>query len=58
MQNEPNRKSDIHMSDDMADAYAAAVDSTCHLLCVTQNMGRQNKRIKPDPETNPLATLD
>lgn len=42
----------------IADAYAAATDSTRHLVRWTRNNARQEQRIKPDEETHLLAELD
>ena len=41
-----------------ADAYRAMTDSTRHLVRWTRDNARQEQRVKPDPETNPLAELD
>lgn len=40
-----------------ADAYRAMTDSTRDLLRVPNNY-RQQQRVKPEPETHPLAQLD
>ena len=42
----------------VAAAYAEATDSTRHLLRWTHDNARQEQRVKPDEETNPLAELD
>lgn len=44
--------------EDGAAAYAEATDSTRHLVRVTRDNARQWQRVKPDPETHPLAELD
>lgn len=44
--------------EDRADAYRQMTDSTRHLLRVARDNDWQNHRVKPDPETNPLAELD
>jgi hypothetical protein len=41
-----------------ADAYREMTDSTRHLVRWTRDNARQEQRVKPDPETNPLAELD
>jgi hypothetical protein len=43
-------------SDDIA--YAEATDSTRHLVRWTRDNTRREQRVKPDPETRPLAQLD
>lgn len=47
----------IYMSEDIADAYSEMTDSTRHLLRV-RNDDRKEHRVKPDPETHPLAEFD
>jgi hypothetical protein len=42
----------------VATAYAEATDSTRHLVRWTRENLRQEQRVKPDAETNPLAELD
>ena len=42
----------------VAAAYAEATDSTRHLVRWTRDNARREQRVKPDPETNPLAELD
>lgn len=44
--------------EDRSDAYREATDSTRHLVRWTRDNARQWQRVKPDPETNPLADLD
>jgi hypothetical protein len=38
--------------------YREMTDSTRHLVRWTRDNARQDQRVKPDPETNPLAELD
>jgi hypothetical protein len=38
--------------------YADAIDGCRHSLLGTRDNARQWQRVKPDPETNPLADLD
>jgi hypothetical protein len=44
--------------DQIASAYREMTDSTRHLVRWTQVNGLRQERVKPDPETNPLADLD
>jgi hypothetical protein len=41
-----------------ADVYREMTDSTRLLVRWTQDDVRQGRRVKPDPESNPLAELD
>jgi hypothetical protein len=41
-----------------ADAYREMTDSTRDLVRWAGEEPRQRQRVKPDPETNPLADLD
>ncbi len=41
-----------------AAAYEEATDGCRHSLLGTADSARQLERVKPDPETNPLADLD
>ena len=41
-----------------ASAYEQATDGCRHSLVGTRDNARQCQRVKPDPETNPLADLD
>lgn len=40
------------------DAYREMTDSTRHLVRWTRDNPQRQQRVKPDPETNPLAELD
>lgn len=42
----------------LANAYAEATDGDRRLVQATRDTARHWRRIKPDPETNPLAELD
>ena len=44
--------------EDVADACREMTDSTRHLVGWTRNNARQEQRVKPDVETNPLAEVD
>jgi hypothetical protein len=44
--------------EEAASAYEEATDGCRRLVCRTQGNARQSRRVKPDPETNPLADLD
>ena len=41
-----------------AGAYREMTDSTRHLVRWTRDNVRQQQRVKPDPETHPLAMFD
>jgi len=41
-----------------ADAYREVTDNTRHLVRWTCDNARREQRVKPDPETHPLAQLD
>ena len=41
-----------------AAAYQEATDGCRHSLVSTRDNARQWQRVKPDPETNPLADMD
>jgi hypothetical protein len=43
---------------DVADAYAEVTDGCRLLIAPASHIVRQTQRVKPDPETNPLAELD
>ncbi len=43
---------------DLADADAEATDGCRYLIPPPSQIVRQSQRVKPDPETNPLADLD
>jgi len=40
------------------DTYREMTDSTRHLVRWTRDNPQRQQRVKPDPETNPLAELD
>ena len=50
--------SDRLLGRDVADAYAEATDGCRYLIPPASHVVRQARRVKPDPETNPLADLD
>jgi hypothetical protein len=41
-----------------ADAYREMTDSTRHLVRGTRDNARREQRVKPDPESHPVAELD
>ena len=44
--------------EDIPDAYAEATDSTRRSVRWTRDNARREQRVKPDPETHPLAEFD
>jgi hypothetical protein len=52
------KKMTMITEEQFAAAYADATDSTRHLVRWTRDNARREQRVKPDPETNPLAELD
>ena len=44
--------------EDLAEAYEAETDGCRCLIGGMQNNVRREQRVKPDPETHPLAQLD
>ena len=45
-------------NEDVAHTYAEATDGCRYLIPPASHIVRQARRVKPDPETNPLADLD
>ena len=46
------------LTEEQAAAYAEATDGCRDSLLRARDNARQSQRVKPDPETNPLADLD
>jgi hypothetical protein len=52
------KKMTMITEEQFAAAYADATDSTRDLVRWMRDNARREQRVKPDPETNPLAELD